>query len=443
MHKDSTIKRLMYKVASLIPDKIFLSLKYKKNFGCFPNWKHPKTFCEKINWLKLYDRNPLYTRMVDKYEVKEYVAGIIGEQYVIPTLGVWDRAEDIDFDSLPDQFVLKATHDSGRVVICTDKTKLNRTKVIEEMNESLRRDFYVVTREWPYKNVKRRIIAEKFIAPRKKNAPKDLPDYKFFCFNGEPQYCQVIRDRSTEETIDFYDMEWIHQDFVGFNPVAHNGLTPVARPKGLENMIAICRKLSKDISFVRVDLYEVDGYEYFGELTFYPASGMGAFTPDEWAVKLGDLIKLPTTREEVVICKVKNGIVEIDTKYLNYDELKDYKFFCFNGKVRCFKIDYGRFTEHHANYYSHDGNLLPFGEKMYPPIYDHEETMPVNLSDMVKIAERLSENQPFLRVDLYNVQGKIYFGELTFFPNSGMGSFTDEEWNLKLGEWINLSYRIS
>lgn len=298
MHKDSAIKQLMYKVASLIPDKIYLSLKYKKNFGCFPDWKHPKTFCEKINWLKLYDRNPLYTRMVDKYEVKEYVAGIIGEQYVIPTLGVWDRAEDIDFDSLPDQFVLKATHDSGRVVICTDKAKLDRAKVVEEMNESLKRNFYAVTREWPYKNVKKRIIAEKFVAPRKKDAPKDLPDYKFFCFNGEPKYCQVIRDRSTKETIDFYDMEWKHQDFVGLNPVVCNGLTPVARPGDLESMIAICRKLSQNIPFVRVDLYEVDGCEYFGELTFYPASGMGVFTPEEWAVKLGALIKLPTTRQE-------------------------------------------------------------------------------------------------------------------------------------------------
>ena len=297
MHNDSTIKRLMYKVASLVPDKMFLSLKYKKNFGCYPNWRHPQSFCEKINWLKLYDRKPLYTRMVDKYEVKEYVANIIGAQYVIPTLGVWDKAEDIDFDSLPKQFVLKATHDSGRVVICTDKAKLDREQTIAEMRESLNRDFYAVTREWPYKNVRKRIIAEKFIAPRKEGAPKDLPDYKFFCFNGEPKYCQVIRDRSTEETIDFYDMEWRHQDFIGLNPVARNGLTPVARPRDLEGMTAICRKLAKDIPFVRVDLYEVDDKTYFGELTFYPNSGVGVFTPEEWADKLGELIKLPETKQ--------------------------------------------------------------------------------------------------------------------------------------------------
>ncbi len=297
MHKDSAIKQLMYKAAAcLIPDKVFLSLKYRKNFGHFPDWKNPKTFCEKINWLKLYDRNPLYTRMVDKYEAKEYVAGIIGRQYIIPTLGVWDRAEDIDFDSLPDKFVLKATHDSGRVVICKDKSTFDRAKAVEEMSASLKRDFYAVTREWPYKNVRKRIIAEAFIEPHGLSAPKDLPDYKFFCFNGEPKYCQVIRDRSTEETIDFYDMDWVHQEFVGLNPVARNGLTPVARPGHLDDMIAVCGKLAKDIPFVRVDLYEVDENEYFGELTFYPNSGVGVFTPEEWSEKLGDLIKLPTSK---------------------------------------------------------------------------------------------------------------------------------------------------
>ncbi len=438
MHNDSTVKQLMYKVASLIPDKVFLSLKYRKNFGRFPDWKNPKTFCEKINWLKLYDRNPLYTRMVDKYEAKEYVANIIGRQYIIPTLGVWDSPDDIDFDSLPNQFVLKATHDSGRVVICTDKSKFDRAKAVDEMRVSLKRDFYAVTREWPYKNVKRRIIAEAYIAPHETGAPKDLPDYKFFCFNGEPKYCQVIRDRSTEETIDFYDTDWVHQEFVGLNPVARNGLTPVARPGHLDDMIAVCRKLAKDVPFVRVDLYEVDGNEYFGELTFYPNSGMGVFTPEEWSERLGELIKLPTSRRGGVIVKIVNGDVTILSMSNGGDELKDYKFFCFNGKVRCFKIDFGRFIEHHANYYAPDGELLPFGEVVCPPVYEHKETIPDNLDDMIEIAERLSRGLPFLRVDLYNMNGHIYFGELTFFPNSGMGAFTDEAWDKRFGDWISL-----
>lgn len=294
MHKDSFSKKIFYKVARLIPDKVFLSLKYRKTFGYFPDWKHPKTFCEKITWLKLYDRNPQYTQMVDKYAVKEYVAGIIGQQYVIPTLGVWEKAEEIDFDSLPNQFVLKATHDSGRVVICSDKAKLDRKEAVRVMKESLARDFYAVTREWPYKHVKRRIIAEKFIAPMKDNAPADLPDYKFFCFNGVPTYCQVIRDRSTVETIDFYDMDWVHQEFVGLNPIVQNGLSPVARPSHLDDMERICRILSKDIPFVRIDLYVVDENTYFGEMTFYPASGVGVFTPEEWGDKLGNLLALPT-----------------------------------------------------------------------------------------------------------------------------------------------------
>lgn len=291
MKTDSKLKALFYRLMLLLPDKWYIMLKFYKNFGHFPNLKDPVTFSEKIQWLKLQNRNPLYTKMVDKYEAKKYVANIIGEEYIIPTLGVWDKAEDIDFDTLPDQFVLKATHDSGRVIICRDKSTLDRSWAIEEMRQSLKRDFYSVTREWPYKNVPRRIIAEQLLIDE--TGTKDIKDYKFFCFNGEPKYCQVIRDRFTEETIDFYDMEWEHQIFVGLNPVARNGKTPVARPKTLETMRQICRKQAKGIPFVRIDLYEVNGKVYFGEITFYPMSGMGTFTPNRWNYILGDLIHLP------------------------------------------------------------------------------------------------------------------------------------------------------
>jgi len=280
---------------SLFPDKMYIRACYRYNIGKSLDLKNPKTFCEKLQWLKLYDRRLEYTTMVDKYAVKKYVADIIGEQYIIPTLGVWNTFDEIDFDTLPDKFVLKCTHDSGGLVICTDKSKLDREKAKEKISKGLRTDFYQKGREWPYKNVPRRIIAEKYMAPVKSAAPKDLPDYKFFCFNGEPVYCQVIRDRRDHETIDFYDMEWNHQEFYGLNPVARNGLTPVARPVHLDRMIEACRKLAKDIPFVRVDLYVVDDNEYFGELTFYPASGFGVFTPDAWNERLGDLLNLPTT----------------------------------------------------------------------------------------------------------------------------------------------------
>jgi len=259
-----------------------------------PNLKKPKTFSEKILWLKLHDRKPLFTTMVDKYLVKKYVANIIGDEYVIPTYGVWKKTEDIDWDSLPNQFVIKTNHSGGNngVIICRDKSSFDKEDAIERLNESLKHDSFSYGREWPYKNVEKCIIAEKFITFGEADVAKDLSDYKFFCFNGEPLYCQVIRDRSSEETIDFYDMNWQHQEFVGLNPVARNGKMPVARPERLEDMIRICRSLSNNRPFLRVDLYSAGSKIYFGELTFYPASGIGSFSPEVWQEKLGNLINI-------------------------------------------------------------------------------------------------------------------------------------------------------
>ena len=216
MHQDSKLKRLFYRLSLLIPDTWYLSLKYYKNFGELPNLKYPKTFNEKLQWLKLHDRKPIYTTMVDKYEVKQYVANIIGEKYIIPTLGVWDRAEDINFDSLPNQFVLKATHDSGRVVICKDKTTLNRAEIIKEMRKSLQRNFYAVGREWPYKNVKRRIIAEKYM----EDGEQELKDYKLMCFNGKVYCSFVCSERENRLKVTFYDRDWKRLPFERHYPAA-------------------------------------------------------------------------------------------------------------------------------------------------------------------------------------------------------------------------------
>lgn len=276
-------------------DELYLKLLFLFEMHYWPDLKHPKTFNEKIQWLKLHNRKPEFTTMVDKYSVKKFVADRIGEQYVIPTLGVWDSFDQIDFNHLPDQFVLKTTHGGGgmAVVICKDKKTFDRNHAKKVLEKSLKSDIYQIYREWPYKNVPKRIIAEKFMAAKKSQAPKDLPDYKFFCFNGEPKYCQVIRDRNTCETIDFYDMGWNHQEFVGLNPSAKQGKMQVERPANLNSMQNICRKLSAGIPFLRVDLYVIDDKEYFGELTFYPASGIGRFTPDKWKYRLGDMISLP------------------------------------------------------------------------------------------------------------------------------------------------------
>ena len=431
---DSFVRNFLW----FLPDKPYLSLRYRCLMGHWIDWKKPKTFTEKLQWLKVYDYKPEYTRMVDKLAAKDYVAERIGEEYIIPTLGVWNRVEDIDWDSLPDQFVLKTTHGGGGcgVVVCSDKTHFDKAKAIEKLQTSMHSNAGKTYRERPYLNVPRKIIAEKFMAERRakvntKNS--DLPDYKFFCFNGEPHYCQVIRDRNTKETIDFYDMEWNHMPFVGLNPVAKNGVEPVAKPVHLEQMKVICRRSSKDIKFSRIDLYVIDDKEYFGEITFYPAAGFGEFTPADWNERLGELINLDGHMGGGIHI-LNNDIIKEES----FEELKDYKFFCFNGKVKCFKIDFGRFVEHHANYYSPEGKLLPFGEKGFEPAPNHKEVMPDNLTDMIKVAEELSKGFKFLRVDLYNVKGRIYFGELTFYPAAGMGTFVPEEWDEKLGTLLKL-----
>lgn len=286
------ISAILVRIAPVIPDKTYLKWLFRLNMGRRLDLNNPQTFGEKMQWLKLYNRKPEYTQMVDKYEAKKYVANIIGEEYIIPTLGVWDKFDDIDFDKLPDQFVLKTTHGGGNtgVVICKDKSTLDKDTAKRKLNRSLKSDIYRTLKEWPYKDVKKRIIAEKFIDSE---GHQDLPDYKFYCFNGEPAYCQVIRDRNTKETIDFYDMEWNHMPFVGLNPVAKNGLKSVMKPKHLSEMVNICQKLATGIPFSRIDLYLVNEKIYFGEITFFPASGLGEFTPKEWDFTIGSLIKLP------------------------------------------------------------------------------------------------------------------------------------------------------
>lgn len=280
---------------SWIPDNIYLKIRYRARLGKSLNLKNPKTFNEKLQWLKLYNRKSEYTLMVDKYSVKHYVASKIGKEYIIPTLGVWDTPDQIEWNKLPNQFVLKTTHGGGGggVIICKDKSTFDVKLAIESLRKSLDSDIYRSFREWPYKDVKKRIIAEKYMS-----------DY--------------------------------------------------------------------------------------------------------------------------------------DTADNESEQLKDYKFFCFNGKVRCFKVDFDRFIDHKANYYNRDSKLLPFGELCCPPDFNLVLERPMNLEKMIEIVEILSHNQPFLRVDLYNIKGKIYFGELTFFPAAGMGKFIPEEWDNTLGDWISL-----
>lgn len=280
------------RIAPILPDRLFLKILFRLRMGYRLRLDNPQTFSEKLQWLKLYNRKPEYTQMVDKYEVKEYVAKVIGQDYIIPTLGVWDRFEDIDFDKLPNKFVLKTTHGGGNtgVVICKDKSTFDIIGARRKLNRSMRMCIYRNFREWPYKNVKPRIIAEQFIENVKGG---DLPDYKFFCFNGEPRYCQVIAGRGTNTTtIDWYDKDWNHQPFhepkeYPFSEQGHN------KPNRLNKMWELATRLSQGQPFLRVDFYEVNDKIKFGELTFFPTSGMGGFSPEEWDYKFGSWIKLP------------------------------------------------------------------------------------------------------------------------------------------------------
>ena len=290
----SILDRFTRKIRPLLNDKLYLQLRYFFKMGERLKLQNPCTFTEKIQWLKLYDRNSEYTKMVDKIAVKDYVSSIIGRQFVIPTIGIWNRPEDIDWNQLPNQFVLKTTHGggSGGVVICKDKSTFDIQDAINRLNKSLEADIYISYAEWPYKNVEKRIIAEQYVEPEE--GCNELSDYKFFCFNGKPLYCQVIRDRHTCETIDFYDMQWRHQDFSGLfvGALIRNGEKPVSKPTRLFKMIEICEKLSNNIPFVRIDLYSVKDKVFFGEITFYPASGFGHFKPKKWNKILGEKIDL-------------------------------------------------------------------------------------------------------------------------------------------------------
>lgn len=288
-----SLKGKLRTASRIIPDALYLKLRYWKMFHKPLNLKKPKTFNEKLQWLKLYDRKPEYTRMVDKYEAKQYVAERIGEKYIIPTLGVWDSFDEINFDSLPDQFVLKCTHDSGGLVICTDKAKLNLEKARRCITSSLNRNYFWANREWPYKNVKPRIIAEAYMQD---TSTAELRDYKFFCFNGEAKLLFIATDRQTEgeETkFDFFDMDFNHLDVRNGHP---NADIPPEKPICFDEMRQLAEKLSAGIPQLRVDFYEVDGKVYFGELTFFHWTGLVPFEPEQWDEVFGSWIELPSNK---------------------------------------------------------------------------------------------------------------------------------------------------
>lgn len=272
-----------------VPAEEFLKIRYRSEFGKELNLECPETYTEKLQWLKLYDHRPEYTLMVDKFAVKQYVAERIGEEYVIPLLGVWERIEDIDFASLPEKFVLKTTHDSGGLVICKDKNELDIQKAIKKLTYFLNRRYYDYNREWPYKNVKPRIIAEQYMED---STYRELRDYKFFTFGGVPKVLYIAQGRGKGEptVADFFDMDFNHLPFTIDHDTAE---IPPEKPQNFELMKKLAAKLSEGTPQLRVDFYEVDGRVYFGEMTFFHCSGLAPFHPKEWDRIFGDWVTLP------------------------------------------------------------------------------------------------------------------------------------------------------
>ena len=284
--QDMLVYRGFYK---WMPDKPYLEMRFKAHKGKTLNLKNPQSFNEKLQWLKLYDHKPIYTTMVDKYEAKNYVAERIGQEYIIPTLGVWDCFDEIDFDALPDRFVLKCTHDSGGLVIVKDKSKFDRESARNKIEASLKRNYFWQGREWPYKDVKPRILAEAFM---ENEDGEPLRDYKFYCFNGKPRFLYIsegLEDHATA-SISFVTLDW------EFAPYERSDYKPFPtlpkKPEKFDEMVLLAEKLSEGIDFLLVDLYQINGKVYFSELTFSPCGGMMPFREEKHDYEIGEMLKL-------------------------------------------------------------------------------------------------------------------------------------------------------
>ena len=273
-----------------VPDEKYLRRAFRIRMGRPLDLTAPKTYTEKLQWLKLHDRDPLHTRLVDKYAVRSYVADAIGEEYLIPLVGgPWASFDEIDFDALPEQFVLKCTHDSGGLIVCRDKAALDRKAARRKITRSLKRDYYTANREWPYRDVPRRIIAEKYVEDSQSRA---LNDYKFFCFHGDAKLLLIVTDRFTpgeKMKLDFFDMDLHHLDLRNGYP---NAAVPPAPPEQFPLMRRLAGRLSEGLPHARIDLYEADGRVYFGEITLFHGSGLIRLDPPEWDRQMGDWIRL-------------------------------------------------------------------------------------------------------------------------------------------------------
>ena len=278
------MKSILNKVGRILPDKLYLSLLFYHHFHRWMDWKNPKTFNEKLQWLKLHDRKPEYTRMVDKYLVRDYIKEMIGEQYLIPLLGHFEKFDDIDFKQLPNQFVLKCNHGSHCSMICQDKDSFNKDEARQNFDRWLKKNYFWVYREYPYKNVRPCIVCEKFMS----NDGGVPEDYKVFCFDGVPQLIRVDLGRFVDCTYNFYTTDWKRSEIKRGACSSED----TECPECLQEMLELSAKLSKGIKHLRVDWYVIQGKLYFGELTFYNAGGFSHFSTYEDDLKCGEFLRL-------------------------------------------------------------------------------------------------------------------------------------------------------
>lgn len=431
-----------YGLYNLLSDESFI----KKNFEIYMGYKlnldNPRTYNEKLQWLKLNDRKSIYTTMVDKYAVKNYVASIIGEEYIIPTLGVWDCFEDIDFEELPNQFVLKCTHDSGGLVICKDKNKLDINSVRKKINRSLKRNYYYYGREWPYKDVEPRIIAEKYM---ENYSMSRLYDYYFYCFNGVVKCFKSDFDKfikpQLKKNLSNGEVVFMGKEIL----VPDNGkaISECMYLKNLEKMFA--NKVLVTQPLFSADYYDNDGKNYIGELQFYSTSDFGELFTEVKEQLLGSWFKLPYDLEEGywliykdMLCILNTNVSEGEDKNRYYDSppLRDYKIYTFNGEAKICMINQDRGYHTKADYFDKDYNWLDFTWG-----YDHADVKPKkpkNYDKMFELAEKLAVGTYELRVDFYEVEGHVYFGELTFFDGSGFDAIKPFSYDELLGSWIQL-----
>lgn len=376
-------------VKKWVPDKIYLKRRFKKEMGYSLNLNDPKTFNEKLQWLKLYDRNPVYTDMVDKYKVKEYIGNIIGKKYIIPTLGIWEQFDDIDFNKLPDKFVLKCTHDSGGLVVCRDKSSLNLELVKQKFKKSLADNFYYMGREWPYKNIKPRIIAEQYME-------EDERDYTLLGFKNHPRLRLIYSQYEDQKNL----KENFYMESVNFSASKH-----------YETLKNAASKLLKKIQFSRIDYYKIDEKKYLIEIT---GNNNGDILNVAGLTKLygGYIEKI----EDLTIIYTFSNSLKSDEK-----ALIDYKFFCFDGYVESVMVCTGRETGNTAFYFfDRDWNLKRYNIRGMNAPVGFTLPKPKKMEEMFMLAEKLSQGIPFVRVDLYCINELIYFGEMTFYPDSGL-----------------------